>query len=186
MSSDFSVFHRRIVAQHCRALIEFVGDRFRGIVVHRPRESGILGIHVIAVLHRPNQHPRDLPAQLIQAFAGSRTHEAALQRPARLHLVVVVIDPGTGGWFLRIDLVEHQQLGNALGPDLAQPDLSGCQPGPSGVAPPALAWTRERPAIPTADLLGAWGSATVGPDINGNGIVDGQDLGILLGNWGGC
>ncbi|MBL9148667.1 MAG: FG-GAP repeat protein [Phycisphaerae bacterium] len=35
-------------------------------------------------------------------------------------------------------------------------------------------------------LLGAWGSATVGPDINSDGTVNGQDLGILLGNWGGC
>ena len=31
-------------------------------------------------------------------------------------------------------------------------------------------------------LLGAWGSAGPG-DLDGNGVVDGADLGILLGAW---
>ncbi|MFO0829616.1 MAG: LamG-like jellyroll fold domain-containing protein [Phycisphaerales bacterium] len=34
-------------------------------------------------------------------------------------------------------------------------------------------------------LLGAWGTGGVG-DINGDGVVDAQDLGILLGAWGNC
>ena len=33
-------------------------------------------------------------------------------------------------------------------------------------------------------LLGAWG--TSGQDINGDGIVNGADLGLLLGAWGEC
>ena len=33
-------------------------------------------------------------------------------------------------------------------------------------------------------LLGSWG--TSGQDINGDGIVDGADLGLLLGAWGDC
>ncbi|MFO0872884.1 MAG: hypothetical protein U0575_02780 [Phycisphaerales bacterium] len=34
-------------------------------------------------------------------------------------------------------------------------------------------------------LLGAWGGAQVG-DLDGNGVVDGADLGLLLGAWGPC
>ena len=34
-------------------------------------------------------------------------------------------------------------------------------------------------------LLGSWAGS--GPaDLNGDGAVDGQDLGILLGAWGSC
>jgi hypothetical protein len=33
-------------------------------------------------------------------------------------------------------------------------------------------------------LLGAWGS--VQADLDGNGITDGGDLGIMLGAWGPC
>lgn len=33
-------------------------------------------------------------------------------------------------------------------------------------------------------LLGAWGSSGGPADIDGNGTVDGADLGVLLGNWG--
>jgi len=33
-------------------------------------------------------------------------------------------------------------------------------------------------------LLGAWGAASA--DLNGDGIVDGSDLGIMLGAWGNC
>jgi hypothetical protein len=37
-------------------------------------------------------------------------------------------------------------------------------------------------------LLGNWGpaSGTVAADLNGDGAVDGQDLGVLLGAWGPC
>jgi len=37
-------------------------------------------------------------------------------------------------------------------------------------------------------LLGAWGQASGGAptDLNGDGIVDGADLGLLLGAWGPC
>ena len=35
-------------------------------------------------------------------------------------------------------------------------------------------------------LLGDWGSAGTPSDINGDGTVDGQDLGVLLGSWGAC
>lgn len=35
-------------------------------------------------------------------------------------------------------------------------------------------------------LLGAWGTASAVADLDGNGIVDGADLGILLGAWGSC
>lgn len=34
-------------------------------------------------------------------------------------------------------------------------------------------------------LLGNWGNSGTG-DINGSGTVDGADLGVLLGNWGAC
>jgi hypothetical protein len=34
-------------------------------------------------------------------------------------------------------------------------------------------------------LLGAWGAGGIA-DLDGNGIVDGDDLGILLGAWGPC
>lgn len=34
-------------------------------------------------------------------------------------------------------------------------------------------------------LLGAWGGAGA-PDLNGDGVVDGADLGLLLGGWGAC
>jgi hypothetical protein len=34
-------------------------------------------------------------------------------------------------------------------------------------------------------LLGAWGSSAGGGDLNGDGTVDGQDLAILLGEWTG-
>jgi hypothetical protein len=33
-------------------------------------------------------------------------------------------------------------------------------------------------------LLGAWGSANIAIDLNSDGIVDGADLGLLLGAWG--
>lgn len=33
-------------------------------------------------------------------------------------------------------------------------------------------------------LLGDWGAGGVPADLNGDGLVDGADLGILLGNWG--
>lgn len=33
-------------------------------------------------------------------------------------------------------------------------------------------------------LLGAWGSADCSTDFNGDGVVDGADLGVLLGAWG--
>jgi hypothetical protein len=37
-------------------------------------------------------------------------------------------------------------------------------------------------------LLGSWGAATgaTAADLNGDGLVDGADLGILLGAWGDC
>jgi hypothetical protein len=35
-------------------------------------------------------------------------------------------------------------------------------------------------------LLGSWGTSGVPADVNGDGTVDGQDLGVLLGNWGAC
>lgn len=34
-------------------------------------------------------------------------------------------------------------------------------------------------------MLGAWGGAGPG-DLDGNGVVDGADLGLLLGEWGAC
>jgi hypothetical protein len=33
-------------------------------------------------------------------------------------------------------------------------------------------------------LLGAWGSAAA--DLNDDGVADGKDLGIMLGAWGSC
>ena len=33
-------------------------------------------------------------------------------------------------------------------------------------------------------LLGAWGSSGPAGDVNGDGSVDGSDLGLLLGAWG--
>jgi hypothetical protein len=33
-------------------------------------------------------------------------------------------------------------------------------------------------------LLGSWGGPAGPADLNGDGSVDGVDLGILLGNWG--
>ncbi|MCA9284904.1 MAG: hypothetical protein KDA22_06815, partial [Phycisphaerales bacterium] len=35
-------------------------------------------------------------------------------------------------------------------------------------------------------LLGAWGGSNPVYDLNGDGIVDGADLGLLLGAWGSC
>ena len=35
-------------------------------------------------------------------------------------------------------------------------------------------------------LLGAWGTANPAADLNGSGNVDGVDLGLLLGSWGAC
>ena len=35
-------------------------------------------------------------------------------------------------------------------------------------------------------LLGAWGTASGFADLNGDRIVDGADLSILLGAWGTC
>jgi len=35
-------------------------------------------------------------------------------------------------------------------------------------------------------LLGAWGPAGGQVDLNGDGVVDGADLGLLLGAWGAC
>ncbi|MGA1346702.1 MAG: dockerin type I domain-containing protein, partial [Ilumatobacteraceae bacterium] len=35
-------------------------------------------------------------------------------------------------------------------------------------------------------LLGAWGTAAPAADLDDNGIVNGDDLGILLGAWGAC
>lgn len=35
-------------------------------------------------------------------------------------------------------------------------------------------------------LLGAWNAASSGADINQDGTVDGADLGLLLGGWGPC
>ncbi|MBM4112786.1 MAG: hypothetical protein FJ253_05335 [Phycisphaerae bacterium] len=36
------------------------------------------------------------------------------------------------------------------------------------------------------ELLGAWGGNSFCPDINDDGVVDGDDLGELLGSWGAC
>ena len=36
-----------------------------------------------------------------------------------------------------------------------------------------------------AVLLAAWGSNAPGADVNDDGIVDGRDLAILLGSWNG-
>jgi len=36
------------------------------------------------------------------------------------------------------------------------------------------------------ELLSAWGSSNPDADLNGDGVVDGADLGILLGAWGAC
>jgi hypothetical protein len=35
-------------------------------------------------------------------------------------------------------------------------------------------------------LLGAWGAGTSAGDLNVDGAVDGVDLGVLLGAWGPC
>ena len=35
-------------------------------------------------------------------------------------------------------------------------------------------------------LLGSWGQADVPADFDGDGDVNGSDLGVLLGNWGNC
>ena len=35
-------------------------------------------------------------------------------------------------------------------------------------------------------LLGAWGTANAAADLNRDGIVNGADLGALLGAWGPC
>ncbi len=35
-------------------------------------------------------------------------------------------------------------------------------------------------------LLGAWGTADRATDLDGNGTVNGADLGMLLGAWGAC
>jgi len=35
-------------------------------------------------------------------------------------------------------------------------------------------------------LLNAWGTDNAAADLNGDGVVDGADLGILLNNWGKC
>jgi hypothetical protein len=59
----------------------------------------------------------------------------------------------------------------------------------------AIALTPGRPADLNGDgavngddlgiLLGAWGSAPGNPaDLNGDGAVNGDDLGIMLGDWG--
>jgi hypothetical protein len=36
-----------------------------------------------------------------------------------------------------------------------------------------------------AVMLAAWGTASSEADVNGDGIVDGKDLAILLGSWNG-
>jgi len=36
------------------------------------------------------------------------------------------------------------------------------------------------------NLLGAWATADAGADLNDDGTVDGADLGLLLGSWGAC
>jgi hypothetical protein len=44
-------------------------------------------------------------------------------------------------------------------------------------------------AVDGADLgllLGAWGGASLAFDLDDSGAVDGADLGLLLGAWGGC
>ena len=35
-------------------------------------------------------------------------------------------------------------------------------------------------------MLGAWGTSNPIADLDDNGVVDGDDLGILLGAWGPC
>jgi uncharacterized protein (DUF2141 family) len=35
-------------------------------------------------------------------------------------------------------------------------------------------------------LLGAWGTSSPSSDVNGDGTIDGADLGLVLGNWGPC
>jgi hypothetical protein len=36
-----------------------------------------------------------------------------------------------------------------------------------------------------AVMLAAWGTASTEADVNGDGVVDGKDLAILLGSWNG-
>ena len=40
--------------------------------------------------------------------------------------------------------------------------------------------------VDLAMLLGAWGSSNAEADVSGDGTVDGVDLAIVLGAWGGC
>jgi len=35
-------------------------------------------------------------------------------------------------------------------------------------------------------MLLDWGSTSSSSDLDGNGIVDGADLGVMLLDWGGC
>ena len=35
-------------------------------------------------------------------------------------------------------------------------------------------------------MLGLWGASGSAIDLNANGVVDGADLGLLLGAWGQC
>ncbi|MFZ9880052.1 MAG: GC-type dockerin domain-anchored protein, partial [Phycisphaerales bacterium] len=37
-----------------------------------------------------------------------------------------------------------------------------------------------------AVLLGAWGGASAVADLNADGVVNASDLAVLLGNWGPC
>ncbi len=58
----------------------------------------------------------------------------------------------------------------------------------SAVAAPCVGDFDGNGTVDGADLgvlLGNWGG-TGGADLNGDGTVDGADLGVLLGNWGGC
>jgi len=56
-------------------------------------------------------------------------------------------------------------------------------------APPCPADLNGDGVVDGADLgvlLNAWGSTDAAADLSGDGVVDGADLGILLNAWGGC
>ena len=98
-----------------------------------------------------------------------------------------------------IERIEFENLGEEFPVEQPMPDNNdgGFDPnsdeeGPSEEQPPCQGDLNGDGKIDGADLgliLGAWGNCTIASclgDLNGDGKIDGADLGLILGAWGDC
>jgi uncharacterized membrane protein len=114
-------------------------------------------------------------------------------RPAggtKVRLNDVIIDPG-GVWDIRVPL-DINDAGQIVGIAVKLDELGNEIPGVAVLLnpvdlPPDITGDGVVNGADLGALLGAWGScpgALCAADLNADGVIDGADLGLLLGAWG--